>query len=182
MSKWFLTNLPDGRLGITEIGPDPAGHILAKTMFELSRDGSDMTTHFEPKVHTLKKIAAGIPGHVPLMCRECDETDLPSEQKERGIRPTFRDAWEDTGTTIQINMDKARVIHMNRIRKARDAELENLDVSYMSALEIFDTNEQARIVALKQVLRDIPQIFDLNSYTEPAELKAAWPTELPRGN
>ena len=126
MSKRFLTT-QNGSLAITTIiGDDPDGLKLAKTMFELSRDGSESSSHFDSTVHTLDAIARGIPGHVPLVCRKCDETDLPAEQAERGINPTFRDAWEDTGTAVVVNMPKARVIHMDRIRRKRNEKLQKL--------------------------------------------------------
>ena len=178
MARLFLTTKPDGGVAITRIH-DPVGDILAKTMFELSRDGSDMETHFDPTIHTLDAIAAGIPGHRPLTCREYDESGLPAEQALRGIEPTFRDAWEDTGTAVQVNMPKARLIHMERIRQARNAAIEALDVAYMKALEAGDTIGQDRIATEKQILRDIPQTFSLSSYRSPATLKAAWPAPLP---
>jgi len=180
MPKRFLTNLPGERLGVIQInGEDLDGAKLAKTMFELSRDG-DTTTHFDPATHTLHKIATGIPGHVPLTSRECDEADLPREQDLRGKEPTFRSAWEDTGTAIRVNMTKARAIHMGQIRQVRDEQLAKLDVPYMKALEAGNVPEQQRIATLKQTLRDIPQTFDLAKYRTPTTLKAAWPPDLPR--
>jgi|TARA_B100000809_G_scaffold253211_1_gene288952 hypothetical protein len=182
MGKIFVSTLPDGRLAITQIaGDDPDGLKLAKTMFELSRDGSDLETHFNPKTHTLAKIALGIPKHFPPTCRECDETDLPSDRIDRELgKPNFRDAWEDNGTTIQVNMPKARDIHLGRIRRQRDDELAKLDVPYLKALESGDTAEQAHIAAQKQALRDIPQTFDLYSAKTPESLKSRWPETIPR--
>lgn len=181
MTKRFLTRLPDGRLAITQInGVDLDGSKLAKTMFELSRYDSDMTTPFDPAVHTLDSIGQGIPGHVPLTCREYDEADLPAEQAERGINPTFRDAWEDTGTAVVVNMPRARIIHMGRIRLARDAELVKLDGLYLQSVETGDALEQDRIATLKQVLRDVPQSFDLSRFRLPNTLNEAWPQDLPR--
>jgi hypothetical protein len=177
-----LTTLPDGRLAVIRVnGTDPGGKKLAKTMFELSRDGSDTLTHFDPEAHTLDALAAGIPGHVPLSCRECDETDLPDEQVQRGHSPTFRDAWEDIGpgTPVVVNMPRARIIHMSCIRVERNAELVKLDVPFTKALETGNIPEQQRIAALKQPLRDIPQTFSLGGFRTPETLKAAWPTELP---
>ena len=101
----------------------------------------------------------------------CTATDLPDR--------TFRDAWECPAGIVKVNMPKARVIHMGRIRKVRDAELKKLDIAYMKALETGDTLEQGRIAALKQQLRDIPQTFDLAGFRAPSTLKAAWPSELP---
>ena len=99
-----------------------------------------------------------------------DETDLPDDY--------FLDCWEwDNG--CKVNMPKARVIHLDRIRKVRDPELAKLDVPFMIALETGDTAEQRRITGLKQALRDIPQTFDLTVYATPEELKVAWPVILP---
>ena len=182
MAKRFLTTLSDGRLAVTQInGDDPDGTKLAKTLFELSRDGSDMTTHFDSAAHTLKAIAGGMPGHMPLACRECDDTDLPADRADRNLgNPTFRDAWEDTGTAVQTNMPKARLIHMGRIRSERDAALSALDVPFMRAVEAGDAAAQQRIAAEKQALRDIPQTFDLDGCATPEALGAAWPDGLAR--
>ena len=92
-------------------------------------------------------------------------------------------AWEmDVNGTPKVNMSKARGAHMSRIRVARDVELAKLDLPYMRALEGKDTAEQARIVGLKQKLRNIPQTFKLEGYATPKTLKAAWPSELDRRN
>ena len=187
MAKKYLSTHPGGGLSITTIGgDDPSGRKLAKTMFALSHDGSGMGTSFEdallsmdPTITVLESIAKGIPGHYPLSCRECDEADLPAEQALRREEPTFRDAWEDTGTAVQVNMPKARVIHMDRIRAARDAELAQLDVAFMRELESGDVVEQERIIALKQALRNIPDTFDLSGADTPSSLNALWPPELP---
>ena len=81
---------------------------------------------------------------------------------------------------INVNMNKARGIHMNVIRGVRDAELAALDLPYMRALEAGDTAAQATIATEKQVLRDIPQTFDLTTgIITPAQLRGKWPAELP---
>ena len=88
MAKRYLTIAADGRLSITEIaGDDADGLKLTKSLFALSRT-TDMTTHFDPAVHTREAIAAGIPGHRSLaLTGECEDTDLPTDRY-------FRDAWE----------------------------------------------------------------------------------------
>ena len=90
----------------------------------------------------------------------------------------FRDAWTIVNGKLDCDMPKAHIIHMRRVRAARDAELAKLDVPYTKALEARDALEQDRLAGLKQVLRDIPQTFDLSGYTTPETLKAAWPSEL----
>ena len=111
-----------------------------------------------------------------VAARIIEDTDLPSHISTDRY---FRDACEDTGAIIEVNMPKARGIHMSRIREVRNAELAKLDVPYTKALEAGDSLEQARIANEKQKLRDIPQTFDLTVDTTPETLKAAWPTELP---
>jgi len=84
----------------------------------------------------------------------------------------------DTDGTPKVNMPKARGIHMDRIRVVRDAELAKKDITFMQAVEAGDTSAQSTIATEKQVLRDIPQTFDLTTDT-PIQLKAQWPAELP---
>ena len=88
MAKRYLTVAADGRLSITQtVGDDPDGLQLTKTLFELSRT-TDMTTHFNPVVHTREAIAAGIAGHRALaLAGECEDSDLPTDRY-------FRNAWE----------------------------------------------------------------------------------------
>jgi len=88
MAKRYLTTSPDDGLAIIQIaGDDSGGNKLTKTLFELSRT-TDMTTHFDPAVHTREAIAAGISGHRALaLTAECEDSDLPSDRY-------FRNAWE----------------------------------------------------------------------------------------
>ena len=75
--------------------------------------------------------------------REMPDSAIPSDR-------TFRDAWSDTTPelTIDIDMAKARSIHLERIRTKRNAELATLDIG--------DTVTLAQIRARKQELRDLP--------------------------
>ena len=81
---------------------------------------------------------------------------------------------------INVNMTKARAIHLEEIRKARNAELVKEDVTFMRAVEDGDTDAQATIKTKKQTLRDIPATFDITTDVDtPEKLKAKWPAELP---
>jgi len=79
---------------------------------------------------------------------------------------------------VTVNMDKARVIHMDKIRVVRNAELAATDITFMRAVEAGDKAAQSTIARQKQVLRDIPQTFDLTTRT-PGQLKQKWPEVLP---
>jgi hypothetical protein len=100
----------------------------------------------------------------------------PQLEERRG----FRDAWIWSGTAIDVDMPKARVIHMDRIRKVRNAEFERrgLDRHLQTALTRGDTVRAQELEEEKQILRDIPQKYDLSGFKTPEELKAAWPKEL----
>ena len=77
---------------------------------------------------------------------------------------------------VIINMAKARGIQMDKIREVRNKELVKKDIEFMKALEADDGSHTA-IAAEKQVLRDIPQTFDLTTET-PEQLKELWPEGL----
>ena len=81
---------------------------------------------------------------------------------------------------INVNMTKARAIHLAEIRRVRNEELVKEDVTFMRAIEAGDTDAQATIKTKKQSLRDIPATFDITTDVDtPEKLKAKWPSELP---
>ena len=81
---------------------------------------------------------------------------------------------------VNVNMDKARAIHLEEIRRVRNEELVKEDVTFMRAVEDGDTDAQNTIKTKKQTLRDLPATFDITTDVDtPEKLKAKWPTELP---
>ncbi len=107
-----------------------------------------------------------------------DESDLPggivNEENDY-----FFDCWEwDNG--CKVNMPRARVIHMDHIRKVRNVEFEKrgLDRHLQTALAHGDTVRAQELEDEKQTLRDIPQKYDLSVFKTPEKLKAFWPKEL----
>jgi len=92
----------------------------------------------------------------------------------------FFEAWEWDGAAVTVNMTKARTIHIEQIRAARNKDLAALDVPFMRAVETDNASDQATIATNKQSLRDIPATFDLSSAGTPDELKALWPSGLSR--
>ena len=103
---------------------------------------------------------------------ECDDSKLPPDDY---LFP----AWRWGGRSVLVDMARARVIHMNRIRVVRDRELERESGSkYRQPPELESLFSPARLARLQE-LRDIPQDFDLMVYDSPAALRAAWPATLP---
>tara|TARA_B100000315_G_C14569911_1_gene584940 strand:- start:1655 stop:2242 length:588 start_codon:yes stop_codon:yes gene_type:complete len=192
----YLAELFDGRLAVIRLiegGPETLLVGLARMLFALSWKDADPNLHFDPAVHTLEALGAGLPGRYPLTAVEVADADLPYHIKGNGdplhgacLDPNchdryFRDAmmWDETSPAkCRCAMPKAEVIHMDRIRKVRDAELAKLDVPFMKALESGDTAVQQGIAAQKQLLRDLPQTFDLTVANTPEELKVLWPAGL----
>lgn len=124
--------------------------------------------------HIVQKHGGGV--DAPYALRPWDEYYADPEMADR----TFREAWDFDGTNINVNMTKARVIHLAEIRKVRNAELVKEDVTFMRAVEEGDTDAQATIKTKKQTLRDLPATFDITTDADtPEQLKAKWPTELP---
>ena len=75
-----------------------------------------------------------------------------------------------------IDMTKAREIHKNNIRLARQPLLEALDIEFQKALETGASTTD--IVAKKQALRDAPADSEITSASNTNALKAQWKTDI----
>ena len=106
--------------------------------------------------------------------REITEAEVP-------ITLTFRDAWEDDGINIIVNMAKAREIHAASITAAKKVAL--------AALEERETRERLKgdTAAADQAAADRAAVDSLNLTTIAAQiagaanltaLSAVWPTVL----
>jgi hypothetical protein len=95
------------------------------------------------------------------------------------IDRTFRDAWDDITLepVIDIDMDKARSIHLDRIRKLRNAELARLDIEAIKAQDIGDEAGLIAVRQRKQELRDLPETIagELSAASSVHELMAIQP-------
>ena len=91
-----------------------------------------------------------------------DASELPEADND------FFNAWELSGNTVSVNLDKAKAITKDRLRAEREPLLAAQDVLYMRALE--QGQDTAAIVVEKQRLRDITTLAD--ACTTTAELRA----------
>jgi len=94
-----------------------------------------------------------------------ENNSLPNEHNE------FFDAWELIGTTVSVNMDKAKELTKTKLRIERERLLAAQDVAFQRALE--SGADTSTIVAEKQRLRDITKLADKATSLE--ELKAIKP-------
>jgi hypothetical protein len=75
-----------------------------------------------------------------------------------------------------IDMTKAKEIHKDNIRIAREPLLAALDIEFQRALEAGASTTD--IVAKKQALRDAPADSGISAATTADELKAQWKTDI----
>jgi hypothetical protein len=90
-----------------------------------------------------------------------DSSTLPSNDND------FFDAWELSGSTVTVNLSKAKEITKNRLRLQRTPLLAAQDVLFQRALET--SADTTAIVAEKNRLRDITDQVD--SATTTAQLR-----------
>ena len=77
---------------------------------------------------------------------------------------------------ISIDMAKAKEIHKNKIREAREPKLAALDIEFQKALET--SADTTSIVSKKKALRDATANAAIDAAKTTAELKAAWDTAV----
>ena len=120
----------------------------------------------ESALTSAEEILANIPANLSPMIVEHE--NLPDYW--------FCKAWFVANGVVNVDMNKARELHRDRLRGARFNKLAELDVAFQRALETgADTKE---IVAKKQELRDLPKDQRIDVATNTDELKAFWPEFL----
>lgn len=91
---------------------------------------------------------------------------------------TYRNALQYNGALLYHDLEKAKDIHRDHIRKMRNLEMDQLDKDWMKATGQGNKKEADDVEAKRQEMRDAPAL-DLSSATTTEELKALWPTGLP---
>mgnify|MGYP001214132790 CR=1 FL=1 len=77
-----------------------------------------------------------------------------------------------------VDMAKAKEIHKQNIRNARERIFKELDIEFQRAIETKDETKQAEIATKKQALRDAPADTDITNATDTDALKAQWKTDI----
>tara|TARA_R100000773_G_scaffold3113_2_gene3774 strand:- start:2180 stop:2440 length:261 start_codon:yes stop_codon:yes gene_type:complete len=77
---------------------------------------------------------------------------------------------------FNIDMAKAKELHKDKIRLAREDKFKELDIQFQQAQETGAATTD--IVAKKQALRDAPADSAIDSATTTDELKAQWNTSI----
>ena len=118
---------------------------------------------------------------VPMSIEEIAAKDVPADTPFKivdslDIDNDYFNAYdfsEESGA--EVNIDKAKALHLDKFRSARAPKLTSLDVAFMRAVEQSDSAKQAEIAEAKQELRDVTKV-ELPETLE--EIKAVWPDIL----
>jgi hypothetical protein len=102
--------------------------------------------------------------------REISADEVPQDR-------TFRDAWTDDGS-LSVDLDRAREIHRDNLRRLRAPLLTRLDVEYQRADEAGDGPRKRQVAAQKQALRDVTADPAIDAARTPDELEAILPAIL----
>ena len=89
---------------------------------------------------------------VPENCRDsADIVDVDTVESDR----TFRNAWvTEQGKSVEVDLDKAKILAKEKVREARIPKFAELDVAYQRADEAGDADAKAAVVVKKQTARD----------------------------
>ena len=98
-----------------------------------------------------------------------EEDDIPKNT-------FFERAWKIVDGKIEMDITKAREVHRENIRNARQEKLAELDIEFQRALET--SADTSAIIAKKQALRDAPADSAIDAATDEAGLKAQWNTSI----
>jgi hypothetical protein len=121
----------------------------------------------EPTDANVSQEIARIPLLEATGYRRIADAEIPADR-------AFRDALVDDGTRLVHDMPRAREILRQRLRVARVPVLAALDVEYQRADEQSDKAGKARVVLLKQELRDITAHPGIEAAQTTDELKQVW--------
>lgn len=117
-----------------------------------------------PEISIEEAIEKGVPTGKPNSIIEDNEIDLQ-----------FVGLYEYKDGKANLNIEKAKAIHLDKFRSARSPKLQKLDIDFMKAVEANDEVKKAEIIAAKQALRDVTLTVLPDDL---AGIKATWPELL----
>jgi len=85
---------------------------------------------------------------------------------------TFRNAWvTEKGKSVEVDLDKSKVVAKEKVREARTPKFVELDVAYQRADEAADADAKAAVVIKKQTARDATKDTKITNADSVANLK-----------
>jgi hypothetical protein len=127
------------------------------------------------------QVAVIIPADPSLSIEEIAAKDVPSGLPYKivdslDLDNDYFNAYEfHPEDGAEVNIDKAKALHLDKWREARKPLLSALDIAYTRADEAGDSAKKAEIAAQKQALRDVTKTPLPDNLPD---LKAVWPSIL----
>lgn len=128
------------------------------------------------------QVAVIIPADPSMSIEEIAAKDVPGGLPYKivedlsGIDSDYFNAYEfHPEDGAEVNIDKAKAIHLDKWRAARAPKLASLDIAYTRADEAGDPAKKTEIAAQKQALRDVTKTPLPDNLSD---LKAVWPSIL----
>jgi hypothetical protein len=89
---------------------------------------------------------------VPENCRDsANVVEVDTVPSDR----TFRNAWvTEQGKSVEVDLDKSKVIAKEKVREARTPKFQELDIAYQRADEDGDADAKKAVADKKKVARD----------------------------
>lgn len=76
---------------------------------------------------------------------------------------------------VKINIEEAKKIFKDKLRRARTEKFKELDIAYQRADEEGDDEKKKAIIKQKQELRDITELPAIKKAKNISQLEKAWP-------
>ena len=106
---------------------------------------------------------------VPENCRDsANVVEVDTVPSDR----TFRNSWVTSkGKSVEVDLDKAKVIAKEKVREARVPKFQELDIAYQRADEAGDADAKTAVVVKKQTARDATADTKITNADSVANLK-----------
>lgn len=160
MGRCLVWAMPDGSVRVTR------ADYVDKRFVRAGESEAGFYSRLFDRALSSGEAPAGVP------FKEVDDAAVPWHTKAM----EFRAAWIATSSGCTVDMPKARLLRMGRIRTERDRRLVTSDGPYLRAVERGE--DVTALKAYRQALRDIPQKTELTVAATPealAALEAQWP-------
>lgn len=124
--------------------------MIDKKIVYTNEEGMLCVVHPNPEYlasHTMQDLAESLN---LSNYRIVNASDIPEDRY-------FRNAWKQESNKVDVDVDKAKDIHIDKLREERNERLKELDVSFQIAMEQQSTQEMSEIASYKQELRNMPE-------------------------
>ena len=163
-SIYIAMTMPDASVQIMTFAVIGRGNVLPQGATWLKepghwlRDPTDATIEYE-----IRQVFPG--AEKPVSWRRFELGEIKEQDR------VFRDAWRDTGKSIEPHLPTAKKLKADMIRKERKVTLRDLDAKWMRATGQKDTAAADAIEAERQKWRDAPADPRIDAARSVEELK-----------